>query len=131
MFLTRECDYAIRVVRDLADLQMKSVRVICEREQIPLPFAYKILKKLEHANIVCSYRGVAGGYQLAKMPNSIRLVDIVSAVDEHLFLNECLEHGYLCERNVSGISCGVHRELTRIQNILVEALSEKTMDELI
>jgi Rrf2 family protein len=131
MFITRECDYAIRVVRDLADLQMKTVRVICEREQIPLPFAYKILKKLEHAGIVDSYRGVAGGYQLAKPPDRITLFDIVNAVDEQLFLNECLQHGYLCVHNVNGKTCSVHREIARLQALLTEALSERTIDKLI
>ena len=131
MFITRECDYAIRVVRDLADYQMKNVKVICEREQIPLPFAYKILKKLEHAGIVDSYRGAAGGYQLSKSPNNITLFEIINAVDENLFLNECLQQGYVCARNAKGNYCGVHSELIRVQELLKKALSEKTIDNLI
>jgi Rrf2 family protein len=110
---------------------MKPVKLICEREQIPHPFAYKILKKLEHAGIVNSYRGAVGGYQLAKAPESITLFDIVRAVDDNLCINECLQEGYVCARFTGGSSCGVRRELTRIQEILVKALCEKTMDVLI
>ena len=131
MFLTRECDYAIRVVRDLSNREMKPVKIICEREQIPHPFAYKILKKLEHAGIVNSYRGAVGGYQLAKAPESITLYDIVNAVDDNLFINECLQDGYVCTRYLNGNSCGVHRELMRIQKLLKESLCEKTIEKLV
>jgi len=131
MFFTRECDYAIRVVRDLANQEMKPVKTICEREKIPHPFAYKILKKLEHAGIVNSYRGAVGGYQLAKPPESITLFDIVNAVDDSLLINECLQKGYVCSRDLNGNSCGVHRELMKIQALLEKALIEQTMENLI
>ena len=131
MFLTKECDYAIRVVRELADSEIKSVGAICEREKIPHPFAYKILKKLERAGIVDSRRGAAGGYRLTRATGNITLFDIINAVDERLVLNDCLQKGYVCIRNPGGNSCGVHCELIRVQNILMETLKEKTMDELI
>ena len=131
MFLTKECDYAIRIVRSLADLEMKSVKLICDVEHIPHPFAYKILKKLEYAGIVKSLRGSTGGYHLIKKTDTITLYDIVSAVDDHLLLNECLQEGYVCENNTHGKLCNVHSELSRLQALLVNALSEKTMDELI
>ena len=131
MFLTRECDYAVRVVRSLANQETKPVKQICEREQIPHPFAYKILKKLEHAGIVNSFRGVDGGYQLAKEQGDITLYEIVNAVDKNLFLNECLRDGYVCMRYMDCNVCGVHRELVRIQELIVNALCENTIDKLI
>lgn len=131
MFLTKECDYAIRVVRSLADMEMKSVKTICVGEHIPHPFAYKILKKLERAGIVKSLRGSAGGYQLVKKPKEVTLLDIISAVDDHLLLNECLQDGYVCENNVHGNLCNVHMELSRLQALLVKALTEKTMNDLV
>ena len=131
MFLTKECDYAIRIVRSLANQEMKTVRTICENEHIPHPFAYKILKKLEHASIVQSFRGAAGGYQLTRQADALTLLDIVAAVDEDLFINECLQAGFLCENNREGSPCGVHSELNRIQEILFAAMSEKKMNSLL
>jgi len=128
MLLTKECDYAIRVVRSLADLEKKSVKTICEHEQIPQFFAYKILKKLEHAGIVHSHRGTYGGYQLAKKLDDITLYKIVSVIEENWFLNECLQPGYTCPQNTNGNNCGVHQELERIQGLLVNALKEKSLD---
>ena len=56
MFITRESDYAMRVVRALMGETRLSVSEICEREAITAPFAYKILKKLQNAGIVEGYR---------------------------------------------------------------------------
>jgi len=131
MFLTKECDYAIRILRDLADLETKPVGSVCQREQIPLRFAYKIIKKLERAGIVRAHRGVYGGYQLIKKPDSLTLFDIVSVIDENLFLNECLRPNSDCPRNSGKNYCGVHSELGRIQCLLTKALNEKTIDLLI
>ena len=44
MLITRECDYAVRVLRAMAEEKRVSVNEICEKELITAPFAYKILK---------------------------------------------------------------------------------------
>ena len=51
MFITRESDYAMRVIRALMWEPRLSVSEICERESITAPFAYKILKKLQNAAV--------------------------------------------------------------------------------
>ena len=56
MFITRECDYAVRVIRALAGESRLSVNEICEKESITAPFAYKILKKLQKSKIVRQQR---------------------------------------------------------------------------
>ena len=130
MFLTKECDYAIRVVRELSDLEVKSVKTICANENVPTPFAYKVLKKLEKVGIVCSYRGAKGGYKLARTPESISLHDVVHAIDENLFLSACLQYGHKCSRNVNGHSCKVHQELAKMQTVIIGALMDKKISEI-
>lgn len=49
MIITRETDYAIRILRSLADLQLKNIREISDEQLVPRQFAYKISKKLERA----------------------------------------------------------------------------------
>ena len=66
MLLTKESDYAIRIVRALKDGNKIRARDICEEEEIPEAFAYKILKKLERANLVHVSRGTRGGCVLVK-----------------------------------------------------------------
>ena len=131
MFLTKECDYGIRVVRDLANGKITPVKNICENEHIPQPFAYKILKKLEKAGIVKSHRGHAGGYQLIGDLDKLTLFDIVTSVDDQLLLNKCLMPGYECPNNGKEECCKVHDELKRAQRILIDALRENTVNEVL
>ncbi|MCL2425367.1 MAG: Rrf2 family transcriptional regulator [Oscillospiraceae bacterium] len=131
MLLTKECDYGVRTVRALADGGKKTVAGICKKELIPTPYAYKIMKKLEHAGILQSIRGRDGGYQLAKPLNTITLLDIVTAIDENLFINECLSNKKHCPINDPDDPCTVHIELDRMQSILVAELQSKSMHEIL
>ncbi len=131
MFLTREADYGIRTVRALASGEKMNIAAICEKEEVPRQFAYKILKKLNHAGFVSIERGVNGGYTLTASAAQLTLYDIVSVIDEELFINKCLEPGYSCERNSENGSCKVHKELVRIQNIMVQELKRTPLSELV
>ena len=42
MLFTKESDYAIRVIRALQDGGKKTIKELCELEQIPSAFGYKI-----------------------------------------------------------------------------------------
>lgn len=131
MYITRECDYAVRVIRALLDEERLSVGEICRREEITAPFAYKILKKLQVAKIVKGYRGVHGGYALQKDPGQITLLDVYRAIDPEMFLVECLDPQKQCSRNgAGGVPCQVHLELEGIQKKLIAMLSEKSLEKI-
>lgn len=55
---------------------------IAERQSISLPYLEQLFVKLRRSGLVASVRGPGGGYRLAKSPSDIRVVDILSAVDE-------------------------------------------------
>jgi len=131
MFLTKECDYGIRIIRALADGEKKTAEEICAAENIPGQFAYKILKKMERAGFLRSSRGREGGYWLIKPLNAITIYEIVMAIDDNLFLNECLRDDRPCVRNPSEQPCAVHMELRRVQKILVEQLNKKSILEIV
>ena len=132
MFITRECDYAVRVIRAMAEEERLSVNEICEKEDITVPFAYKILKKLQKAEIVKGYRGVYGGYVLNKKPSELTLFEIYQAIDPKMFIIECLDPKYSCSRNKNGSDyCKVHRELQEIQGELTRLLSRKSLQEIL
>ncbi len=132
MLITRECDYAVRVVRALNGENRLSVNEICEREEITAPFAYKILKKLQKADIVTGFRGVHGGYAMNKKASEISLLDIYLAIDPDMFIIECLDPQKPCARNgAKGRDCLVHKHLCDIQQELCRMLSEKSMEEIL
>jgi Rrf2 family protein len=131
MFITRESDYAVRVLRELADGKLKTVQRICEREMVPFQYCYKILKKLEKKGLVKGFRGANGGYRIAKDPEAITLFDVITAIDESPAITECLKHGFDCPRNRGLKMCKVHAEFNRIQTLLLDSLKEKSLAELV
>ena len=132
MLITRECDYAVRVIRALSGEERLSVNDICEREEITAPFAYKILKKLQKAKIVRGYRGVHGGYSLKKSVSEITLLDVYLAIDPGMYIIECMNPKKKCCRDekLDG-GCEVHQELLRIQERLQDMLSERSLQEIL
>lgn len=132
MLITRECDYAVRVIRALSGEERLSVNDICEREEITAPFAYKILKKLQKAKIVRGYRGVHGGYSLKKSVSEITLLDVYLAIDPGMYIIECMNPKKKCCRDekLDG-GCEVHQELLRIQECLQDMLSERSLQEIL
>jgi len=131
MLLTRECDYALRIIRALASGEKTTAEEICNAENIPGQFAYKILKKLERAGYLMSSRGREGGYWLVKSLSDITIYDIVSSIDETLFVNECLRDDRPCLRNPPDNPCAVHFELERIQSELVKELRKNTISQIV
>lgn len=122
MFFTRQYDYALRVIRALSGGKLLSVNEICTAEYIPQPYTYKILKKLEKASFVTSSRGASGGYQLTKDPRDISLYDIYVVVEGEIYINECLQDGYICPHIQRRPICTLHNEMRKIQDEFVDRL---------
>ena len=128
MLITRRSDYAMRICRVLRDGKVHNVREICQLEDIPRAFAYKILRELELADLVKSERGNQGGYYLNKPLNELTLYDVVNVTEGDLAILHCMKEE--CETNSSDMPCKVHEEIERIQNILIEEMKKKTIDEI-
>lgn len=86
MLFTKESDYAIRVIRALQDGGKKTIKELCELEQIPSAFGYKILQKMNKFGLIEIRRGPKGGYQLAKDIGEFTLYDVVTAIEPDLRL---------------------------------------------
>ncbi len=55
---------------------------IAQRQDISLPYLEQLFVKLRRGDLVQSVRGPGGGYRLARPASEIRVVDVLSAVDE-------------------------------------------------
>lgn len=103
MHITLETDYAIRIVECLARCGCKmDAADISERTDVPQRFSLKILRKLVHCGIIKSYKGVQGGYELAKPPENITLRTVVEAVEGPYHFSRCLSEDYCCTRTGDG-----------------------------
>ena len=131
MLITRECDYGVRIVRALAKGEKMCVNQVCEQEGLTPAFVYKILKKLEKKDIVKSFRGSNGGYALKRSIEELTLLDIYLAVEPDFYMIECMNPQKPCTRNQSDCGCAVHRELARVQQILLTELKAHSIAEII
>ena len=57
---------------------------ISERQGISLAYLEQLFVKLRRSELVVSVRGPGGGYKLSKPPHQIRVVDILTAVEENV-----------------------------------------------
>lgn len=128
MLITRRSDYAMRICRILQDKKVHNVREICEKEEIPRAFAYKILRELEMEDLVKSERGNQGGYYLNRELEELTVYDIVSITEGDLAILHCMKED--CVRNEAGTPCKLRNEIGRIQSILIDELKSKTLAEL-
>ena len=85
MKLSTKGRYAMVALADLALTsgdKLVTLGEISERQDISLPYLEQLFVKLRRAGLVASVRGPGGGYRLARLPSEIRVVDVLSAVDE-------------------------------------------------
>ena len=81
--VSRLTDYAAAVMTCMAEREddILSAVQIAEETRLELPTVSKLLKLLGHAALVESFRGVNGGYRLARRAADISLAEIVVALE--------------------------------------------------
>lgn len=130
MLISRETDYALRILRSLLEGERKSVGDISKSEMIPQQFAYKIMKKLSRAGLVEITRGVDGGCRLSGDLESVSLYDLMVAMDERCAVNACMDPAYQCPRRAQH-GCIVHSQLAVVQQNLDNELRAHSLKKLL
>ena len=92
MKLTTKGRYAVMAMADLALYKDKgpiSLTDISIRQNISLAYLEQIFIKLKEVSLVKSVRGAKGGYVLETSPEEIKILSIISAVDEEIRTLNC------------------------------------------
>lgn len=132
MLITRELDYALRVLRALEDGEKKSIQEICKKEVAPKQFVYRIVKKLEKMGWVRIFHGAKGGCSLAVDLEDVNLYELLEGMKVEKIISECLIPGYECNRReVCNEICYIHIGLSEIQRKIDEELKSYTIRRLI
>jgi len=82
--LTQTADYALRALVYLAhdpDDAYHQTRDLARALNIPANYLGKILQLMGHHQIVESQRGMHGGFRLSRLPEQVRLYDVLHALD--------------------------------------------------
>lgn len=132
MRITHEADYAIRVCCVLGNEGAKlSAKDISDRSGVTLRFALKILRKLIQEEIVRSYKGVTGGYELIIDPKALSFGQIIEIIDGPISINHCLSNEFSCTRVEQKCDCNFHRVFGVINTRLRDDLYALTLDQFI
>lgn len=132
MHITLETDYAVRITGCLAEngTRMDAAK-ISEKTGVTLRFALKILRKLAAANIVKSYKGAKGGYELAKSPSEITLKNVIDSIEGEYCLNRCLKaESKSCSCSSSSNECKYRKIFAEITDIVNDKLEKCTFQDL-
>ncbi len=128
--LGRKGDYAVRSVLELSrhwGAGRTKSREIAEAMSIPRKYLPQILASLVRAELLLATAGRDGGYELARPPHDISLLDVIEAAEPAAELAECVLRGGPCQYN--GV-CAVHEHWLAAQLALSERLAATTFAEL-
>lgn len=128
--LSSACRYGILATIHLAREGEKGfvpVRQIAKSLDVSSPFLSKIMQQLVSAELIDSLRGPTGGVRLAKAADTIRVNDIVLAIDGRKILEGCVLGLPGCGHQAP---CPMHESWAKVRNGFCRMLEETTLADL-
>ena len=131
MVITREADYAVRLMVTLASQgpgTVASARALAAESDVPYELARTILGNLADTGILDSRRGRSGGFELTRPASQIMFGEVLAAAGEPLQLNVCVADPQNCGRSNA---CPVHPIWIQASAVLRNFLASKTLTEIV
>ncbi len=116
MRITQEADYALRIVCILAkEAGVLDAKTVADKTMVTPRFALKILRKLTMGNMVRSYKGANGGYELALRAEDITVKDVIELIDGPIEISKCIDADHICSRQgLDKSGCILHHIFSEI-----------------
>jgi Rrf2 family protein len=137
--LTVSVEYGLHCLLWLADPTGPPVssRDLAELQGISPSFVAKIFPKLEKAGIVQASEGVRGGYQLAKAPEDISVLEVVDAIEGKKPLYDCQEIRGRCAVFAgrppgwaTAGTCAIHAVMLQAEKAMRDALARQSLADI-
>jgi FeS assembly SUF system regulator len=124
-------DYALLLIHTMshypADKRWRTESLV-DKTHLPLPTVRKCLKHLVDAELVTSFRGARGGYQLSRPASQISLAAVIVAIEGPVQMTECGHpEGGSCDLEAV---CDLKAPLRSVSEIVMGFLSTITLAEL-
>ena len=133
MKLTSKGRYAVMAMADLAKSNLKeptSLTEISLRQGISIDYLEQLFLKLRRNDLVQSARGPSGGYVLSKPPGEIKLLSIISAVDEKIKTVKCRKESKKgC--NGKSIKCITHNLWDDLETHINKFFEDNTLNDIL
>ncbi len=109
-----------------------SLAEIAAEEDLPRAYLEQLVMSLREVGLVTSTRGAHGGYELARPPETIRMSEVVRALEGPIAPMLCAsddpEHATLCDRSSY---CTVNILWVRVRDAVAGALDSMTLADLV
>jgi len=129
--LSNLADYAVELMSFIAlkPDEIHSAAEISCLSKIPAPTVSKILGMLVRGDLLCSHRGLKGGFSLARPAEKISIAHIIEVVDGPVQLTNCLDEEKTgCERHAN---CGTRSQWFRINQAVKQALGSVLLSDMV
>jgi Rrf2 family protein len=126
--ISRQADYAIRVVLDLFLHPEARIKEIARRQRLSPSYVGRISQRLAKTGILDNRRGRLGCLALACSPDEITLLDVIEAVDGPVRVDRCLLAPAECNREMF---CPVYKVGQEVLLVGVAKLSSTTFASLL
>ncbi|MGC8615852.1 MAG: RrF2 family transcriptional regulator [Desulfurella sp.] len=128
--ISREIDYAIRILSLLSNIESATVEEISKILYIPKPFAHKIVNKLVKKGYLVSMQGRGGyiGFNKDLDTNKISVLDIMRDLDGYKHVNLCTDDPGACELNPY---CSFTYHLQKLELCINKALDDLKLKDII
>ena len=133
MKLSVRGEYALRALLVLGSRpdQVLRIQTISDEQNIPKRFLEQILNDLRTAGFVESRRGVAGGYRLARPPESIPLAEVIRHLEGALAPVSCASEKFYepctCPDKER---CSIRHVMKEVRDAVVKILERVTVADL-
>ena len=129
--LNRLTDYAVVVLSRLSKQvgMVQTANEISDGTGLPMPTVSKILKLMAGSSLIESHRGVNGGYSLSRGADSVRVSEIIEALEGPIALTACVD-GTTDQCTIEG-SCPMRGNWNTVNDAIRTALSGVTLADLL
>lgn len=127
-------EYGVRLMVELARHYGSgpvSLSEMAEHEELPRPYLEQLVVSLREAGLVTSTRGARGGYELTRSPQTVRMSEVITALEGPVAPMICASDDRLHAESCRRVGfCNVERLWQRVRDAIVEALDSMTLEEL-
>jgi Rrf2 family protein len=128
--LSKKADYGLIALKHLANHRQGhacSANEIAEEYGISATLMAKVLQKLAKQGLVAAKHGSTGGYQLARQPDKISALEVLTAIDGPVLITSCVTSHGNCDASER---CSVKEPLQRVNESILNVLSMVTIAHL-
>ena len=128
--LSKKADYGLIALKHLANHRQGhacSANDIAQEYGISATLMAKVLQKLAKQGLVAAKHGSTGGYQLARQPDKISALEVLTAIDGPVLITSCVTSHGNCDATER---CSVKEPLQRVNESILNVLSMVTIAHL-